>query len=62
MLTNRAQYLENARNEEIVLAHDACAYVTTGAVLPKGANCVIPEENVEKIGAGGVTSVQRERL
>ena len=60
MLTNRAQYLENARNEEIVLAHDACAYVTTGAVLPKGANCVIPEENVEKIGADGVTNVQEK--
>ena len=33
--------------------HTTRAYVTTGAVLPKGANCVILEENVEKIGADG---------
>jgi molybdenum cofactor synthesis domain-containing protein len=49
MLTNRAQYEENARNEDMMLAHDECAYVTTGAVLPQGANCVVPEENVKKV-------------
>jgi len=64
MLTNRAQYAENASNEDAVLAHEECAYVTTGAVLPKGANCVVPEENVTKVTMNDddsfVTNVQEK--
>ena len=64
MLTNRAQYAENAYNEDAVLSHEECAYVTTGAVLPKGANCVVPEENVTKVTMNDddsfVTNVQEK--
>ncbi len=38
-------------------AADACVEIMTGAVLPSGADCVVPYEETTKVGAGGTITV-----